>query len=160
MAFNRRSGWRIEIEKYPKLNSIGSFRKDSTGLYGGYYTKNEIKEIVNYATQRYIEIIPEIELPGHSTAAIASYPYLSCKQKPVKVANTWGVFKDIYCAGNDSVFLFLENVFDEIVDLFPSNRIHIGGDEAPKFRWENCKKCQNRMKNENLSDEQDFKEFY
>ena len=153
-------GWRIEMEKYPKLNSIGSFRKDSLGLYGGFYTKNEIKEIVNYATERYIEIIPEIELPGHSTAAIASYPYLSCEQKPVKVANTWGVFKDIYCAGNDSVFLFLENVFDEIVDLFPSNRIHIGGDEAPKFRWENCKKCQNRMKNENLPDEHALQSYF
>ena len=153
-------GWRIEIEKYPRLNSIGSYRKDSTGLYGGFYTKNEIKEIVDYAAERHIEIIPEIELPGHSTAAIAAYPYLSCLQKPIDVANTWGVFKEIYCAGNDSVFLFLENIFEEIVDLFPSKRIHIGGDEAPKFRWEHCNKCQNRMKSENLSDEHALQSYF
>ena len=153
-------GWRIEIERYPKLNSIGSYRKDSTGFYGGFYTKNEIREIVNYAAERYIEIIPEIELPGHSTAAIASYPNLSCKQKTIEVANTWGVFKDIYCAGNDSVFLFLENVFEEIIDLFPSKRIHIGGDEAPKFRWQHCEKCQSRMKTENLSDEHELQSYF
>jgi hexosaminidase len=153
-------GWRIEMEKYPKLNSIGSYRVDSNGLYGGFYSKNQIKEIVQYAAERYIEIIPEIELPGHSRAAIASYPYLSCEQKQIKVANSWGVFKDIYCAGNDSVFIFLENVFDEIVDLFPSNRIHIGGDEAPKFRWEHCEKCQKRMKNENLTNEHELQSYF
>ena len=153
-------GWRIEIDKYPKLNTVGSWREDSTGKYGGFYTKKEIREIVKYAKERYIEVIPEIELPGHSQAAIASYPFLSCESKQIQVANSWGVFKDIYCAGNDSVFIFLEDIFQEITELFPSNRIHIGGDEAPKFRWENCKKCQKRMAQENLKDEHELQSYF
>ena len=153
-------GWRIEIDKYPKLNTVGSWREDSTGKYGGFYTKKEIREIVKYAKERYIEVIPEIELPGHSQAAIASYPYLSCESKKIQVANSWGVFKDIYCAGNDSVFIFLEDIFQEITELFPSNRIHIGGDEAPKFRWENCEKCQKRMAQENLKDEHELQSYF
>jgi hexosaminidase len=153
-------GWRIEIDKYPKLNTVGSWREDSTGKYGGFYTKKEIKEIVKYAKERYIEVIPEIELPGHSQAAIASYPFLSCESKQIQVANSWGVFKDIYCAGNDSVFIFLEDIFQEITELFPSNRIHIGGDEAPKFRWENCKKCQKRMAEENLKGEHELQSYF
>ena len=153
-------GWRIEIDKYPKLNTVGSWREDSTGKYGGFYTKKEIREIVKYAKERYIEVIPEIELPGHSQAAIASYPFLSCESKQIKVANSWGVFKDIYCAGNDSVFIFLEDIFQEITELFPSNRIHIGGDEAPKFRWENCEKCQKRMAQENLKDEHELQSYF
>ena len=153
-------GWRIEIDKYPKLNTVGSWRKDSTGKYGGFYTKKEIREIVKYAKERYIEVIPEIELPGHSQAAIASYPFLSCEKKQILVANSWGVFKDIYCAGNDSVFIFLEDVFREVTELFPSERIHIGGDEAPKFRWENCEKCQKRMAQENLKDEHELQSYF
>ena len=153
-------GWRIEIDKYPKLNTVGSWREDSTGKYGGFYTKKEIREIVKYAKERYIEVIPEIELPGHSQAAIASYPFLSCESKQIQVANSWGVFKDIYCAGNDSVFIFLEDIFQEITELFPSNRIHIGGDEAPKFRWKNCKKCQKRMAQENLKDEHELQSYF
>ena len=153
-------GWRIEIDKYPKLNTVGSWREDSTGKYGGFYTKKEIREIVKYAKERYIEVIPEIELPGHSQAAIASYPFLSCESKQIQVANSWGVFKDIYCAGNDSVFIFLEDIFQEITELFPSNRIHIGGDEAPKFRWENCGKCQKRMAQENLKDEHELQSYF
>ena len=153
-------GWRIEIDKYPKLNTVGSWREDSTGKYGGFYTKKEIREIVKYAKERYIEVIPEIELPGHSQAAIASYPFLSCESKQIQVANSWGVFKDIYCAGNDSVFIFLEDVFQEINELFPSNRIHIGGDETPKFRWENCEKCQKRMAQENLKDEHELQSYF
>ena len=97
-------GWRIQIDQFPKLNTVGSYREDSLGAYGGFYTKKEIKEVVEYAKQRHVEVIPEIELPGHCSAAIASYPFLSCQQKPIKVANSWGVFKEIYCAGNDSVF--------------------------------------------------------
>lgn len=153
-------GWRIEIDKYPKLNTVGSWREDSTGKYGGFYTKKEIREIVKYAKERYIEVIPEIELPGHSQAAIASYPFLSCESKQIQVANSWGVFKDIYCAGNDSVFIFLEDIFQEITELFPSNRIHIGGDEAPKFRWENCEKCQKRMAQENLKDGHELQSYF
>mgnify|MGYP002004281424 CR=1 FL=1 len=153
-------GWRIEINKYPLLNSVGSWRNDSLGKYGGYYTKKQIKEIVEYAKKRHIKVIPEIELPGHSQAAIASYPNLSCKQKPIKVANDWGVFKEIYCAGNDSVFIFIEDVLNEVVELFPSNLVHIGGDEAPKFRWENCPKCQKRIKNEGLKDEHELQSYF
>ncbi len=153
-------GWRIAIDSYPKLNSIGSWRKDSSKKYGGFYTKREIKEIVNYAQNKHIEIIPEIELPGHSQAAIAAYPYLSCTGKQVDVANDWGVFKEIYCAGNDSVFIFLDKIFDEVIELFPSKYIHIGGDEAPKKRWENCKKCQQRIIDENLQDEHELQRYF
>ena len=115
-------GWRIEIDQYPLLNEIGSWREDSSGRYGGYYTKKEIREIIDYASDRHIEVIPEIELPGHSQAAIASYPNLSCTQDTIKVANEWGVFKEIYCAGNEDVFTYLENIFEEITDLFPSEK--------------------------------------
>ena len=153
-------GWRIQIHQFPKLNSVGSYREDSLGTYGGFYTKKEIKEVVEYAKQRHVEVIPEIELPGHCSAAIASYPFLSCQQKPIKVANSWGVFKEIYCAGNDSVFLFLEKIFDEIIPLFPSKRIHIGGDEAPKTRWEKCPKCQKRMQDNNLTNEHELQSYF
>ena len=153
-------GWRIEIDKYPKLTSIGSQRKDSSGVYGGYYTKEDIKEIVDYAKNKHIEVIPEIEFPGHSQAAIAAYPQLSCTGKPIDVATEWGVFKDIYCAGNDSVFTFMEDVLSEVIELFPSSFIHIGGDEAPKTRWENCPKCQKRMIEENLKDEHELQSYF
>ena len=153
-------GWRIEIDKYPKLTSIGSQRKDSSGVYEGYYTKENIKEIVDYAKNKHIEVIPEIEFPGHSQAAIAAYPQLSCTGKPIDVATEWGVFKDIYCAGNDSVFKFMEDVLSEVIELFPSSFIHIGGDEAPKTRWENCPKCQKRMLEENLKDEHELQSYF
>ena len=153
-------GWRIAIENYPKLNSVGSWRKENSETYGGYYTKKEIKEIVAYAKEKHIEIIPEIELPGHSQAAIAAYPSLSCTGTQVQVANDWGVFKEIYCAGNDSVFIFLEQVFDEVIELFPSKYIHIGGDEAPKKRWQECEKCQQRIKIENLEDEHELQRYF
>ncbi len=153
-------GWRIAIENYPKLNSVGSWRKENSETYGGYYTKKEIKEIVAYAKEKHIEIIPEIELPGHSQAAIAAYPNLSCTGTQVQVANDWGVFKEIYCAGNDSVFIFLEQVFDEVIELFPSKYIHIGGDEAPKKRWQECEKCQQRIKIENLEDEHELQRYF
>jgi hexosaminidase len=153
-------GWRIAIDSYPKLNSIGSWRKDSSETYGGFYTKKEIKEIVSYAQEQHVEIIPEIELPGHSQAAVAAYPNLSCTGDQVNVANDWGVFKEIYCAGNDSVFLFLEKVLDEVIELFPSKYIHIGGDEAPKKRWQDCQKCQQRIKTENLKDEHELQRYF
>ena len=152
-------GWRIEIEKYPLLTEIGSKRKDSTGIYEGYYTKKEIKEIIDYAAKRHINIILEIEFPG-ILRLHPSYPQLSCTGNPIDVATEWGVFKDIYCAGNDSVFRFMEDVLEEVIELFPSPYIHIGGDEAPKTRWENCSKCQKRMKVENLKDEHELQSYF
>ena len=154
-------GWRIAIEKYPKLTEIGAWRKNKNGeYYGGFYSKNDIKEIVNYAEERKITIVPEIEFPGHSVAAIASYPYLSCTGDSIAVGTEWGVYKDIYCAGNDSVFVFMENVLSEVLDLFPSKYIHIGGDEAPKYRWEHCNKCQKRITEENLHDVHGLQSFF
>ena len=154
-------GWRIEIDKYPKLTEKSAWRIEQNGeLYGGFYTKEDIKEIVEYAERHHVTIIPEIELPGHSQAAIAAYPNLSCKNQPVEVANDWGVFKEIYCAGNDSTFQFLEDVLLEVMELFPSEYIHIGGDEAPKYRWEHCDKCQKRMASEGLKDEHELQSYF
>ena len=154
-------GWRIAIDKYPKLTEIGAWRTELDGSkYGGFYTKGEIREIVAYATERHITVIPEIELPGHSQAAIAAYPHLSCTREQIDVANDWGVFKEIYCAGNDTVFTFLEDVLTEVMELFPSKYVHIGGDEAPKFRWEHCDKCQKRIKDENLKDEHGLQSYF
>jgi len=154
-------GWRIEIEQYPKLTEIGAWRTQKDGsIYGGFYTKEDIREIVAYAKERHITVVPEIELPGHSLAALASYPQLSCTGGPFEVENDWGVFKDIYCAGNDSVFMFLENVLDEVLELFPSKYIHIGGDEAPKYRWDNCNKCKARMRNEGLDDSHQLQSYF
>ena len=154
-------GWRIAIDKYPKLTEIGAWRTELDGTkYGGFYSKEDIKEIVAYAQERHITVIPEIELPGHSQAAIAAYPHLSCTGEQVEVANDWGVFKEIYCAGNDSAFVFLEDVLTEVMGLFPSEYIHIGGDEAPKFRWEHCDKCQKRIKDEGLKDEHGLQSYF
>ena len=154
-------GWRIEIDKYPKLTDIGAWRKEKNGtIYGGFYTKEQIKEVVDYAFERGVNIVPEIELPGHSIAALASYPEYSCTGGPFEVENDWGVFKDIYCAGNDSTFVFLENVLDEIIELFPSKYIHIGGDETPKYRWENCSKCNKRIQDENLKDTHELQSYF
>ena len=154
-------GWRIAIDKYPKLTEVGAWRTELDGsTYGGFYTKEEIKEIVTYAEERHITVIPEIELPGHSQAAIAAYPHLSCTGEQVEVANDWGVFKEIYCAGNDTVFTFLEDVLTEVMELFPSQFIHIGGDEAPKFRWEHCNKCKARMKSEGLKDAHELQSYF
>ncbi|MBB2151211.1 beta-N-acetylhexosaminidase [Pedobacter gandavensis] len=163
-------GWRIEIKKYPRLQEIAAYRngtqigpdrkKDVDSIrYGGYYTQDQIKEVVAYATSRYVEVIPEIEMPGHSVAAITAYPYLACGEvsfengKPFEVRKVWGVSKDLYCAGNEQVFTFLEDVLSEVMPLFPSQYIHIGGDEAPHDAWKTCPKCQARMKTEGLKDE-------
>ena len=154
-------GWRIEIEKYPRLTEVAAWRTELDGTrYGGFYSKADIKEIVAYAQQRHVTVIPEIELPGHSQAAIAAYPHLSCTGEQVEVVNDWGVFKEIYCAGNDSTFIFLEDVLTEVIELFPSEYIHIGGDEAPKVRWEQCKKCQKRIADEHLEDEHDLQSYF
>ncbi len=154
-------GWRIAIEKYPKLTEIGAFRKQKdSSIYGGFYTKKQVQEIVAYATERHITVIPEIELPGHSLAALAAYPELSCTGNTVEVTNEWGIFKDIYCAGNEQTFIFLEDVLTEVMELFPSEYIHIGGDEAPKLRWEACAKCQKRIKDEKLANEHELQSYF
>ena len=156
-------GWRIEIKKYPKLTEIGAWRKGSTSdgkPYGGFYTQEDVKEIVKYAEDRFITVIPEIEMPGHSQAALASYPELSCTGGPFEVGTEWGVMKDVYCAGNEKTFEFLEDVLTEVIELFPSKYIHIGGDECPKDRWHVCKKCQARIKKENLKDEHELQSYF
>ena len=154
-------GWRIAIDKYPKLAEISAFRTEKDGkTYGGFYTKEEIKEIIQYASERFVTIIPEIEMPGHSLAALAAYPELSCTGGPFKVANEWGVFHDVYCAGKEETFVFLQNVLDEVIELFPSEYIHIGGDESPKNRWEKCPDCQRRIKQEGLKNEHELQSYF
>ena len=156
-------GWRIEIKKYPDLTNIGSVRKETEGdgiEHKGFYTQEDIKEIIEYAKERYITVIPEIEMPGHSRAVLAAYPELSCTGKKQDVSTSWGVHEDIYCAGNEKTFIFLQNVLNEVIELFPSKYIHIGGDEAPKIRWESCKKCQLRIKNEGLKNEYELQSYF
>jgi len=165
-------GWRIEIKKYPKLTEIGAWR-DSTvenhyttyprtyekKRYGGFYTQEEIKEVVKYAAERYITVVPEIEMPGHARAALAAYPELSCTKKQQGVEGLWGVFDDIFCAKEESIS-FLQDVLTEVVELFPSQYIHIGGDEAPKNRWKNCEKCQHIIKENKLKDEHELQSYF
>jgi len=165
-------GWRIEIKKYPKLTEVGAWRNETlighgarkpfeydSIPYGGYYTQDEIRDIVDYASQRQITIIPEIEMPGHSLAALTAYPYLGCTKGPYEVATRWGVFNDIYCT-NDSTFEFLQNVLLEVMELFPSEYIHIGGDETPKARWKECPTCQATIKREGLKDEHELQSYF
>jgi hexosaminidase len=156
-------GWRIEIKKYPKLTSVGSWRKETLGdgqPHGGFYTQDEIREVVAYARKRYVTIVPEIEMPGHSTAAIAAYPELSCTGGPFEVQTKWRVFEDVYCAGNDKTFEFLQDVLTEVMDLFPGQFIHIGGDECPKTRWKVCPRCQARIQAEGLAGEHELQSYF
>ena len=154
-------GWRIEVDAYPELTSTGAWRTEDDGSrHGGFYTKAQIREIVAYAADRNITVIPEVELPGHSRAAIAAYPWLSCTGDSLEVPHDWGVFKDIYCAGEDTTFRFLETVLLEVMELFPSEYIHIGGDEAPKVRWESCPKCQRRIQEEGLHDAHELQSWF
>ena len=165
-------GWRIEIKKYPKLQEIAAFRKETLighyndqphqfdgKPYGGFYTQEQIKEVVAYAKTRQVTIIPEIEMPGHSQAAIAAYPELGCTGEQVEVATKWGVFDEVYCP-KESTFKFLEDVIDEVVALFPGKYIHIGGDEAPKTNWKNCEYCQKLIKKEGLKDEHSLQSYF
>ena len=155
-------GWRIEIKKYPELTTIGANRKGTcikkewTNLdgvpYGGFYTQDDIREVVAYAASKGIDVIPEIDLPGHMLGALAAYPELGCTGGPYDVWTRWGVSPDVLCAGNEKVYKFLENVLAEICDLFPSEYIHIGGDECPKASWEKCPKCQAKIKSLGLVD--------
>ncbi len=146
-------GYRIESEKFPLLNEKGSWRTgDDFGArhtderYGGYYTKAEIKAIVSYCAERFIEVIPEIDIPGHTTAIIHSYPYLSCKKLQIPVKTKQGIFDDILCVGDSRTLEFLYGLFEEVIELFPGERFHIGGDEAPKKRWDACPKCRAKMR--------------
>lgn len=165
-------GWRIEIKKYPKLQEIAAYRNETLighyntqpqlfdgKKYGGYYTQDQIKDIVAFAGSRFVTVIPEIELPGHSQAAIAAYPELGCTGEQVEVAKKGGVFENIYCS-KDETFAFLEDVFDEVLELFPSEYIHIGGDEAPKTHWKNCLDCQALIKREGLKDEHELQSYF
>lgn len=144
-------GWRIEIKKYPKLTEIGSKRIDGEGTeYGGFYTQDQVKEIVQYAADRFITIVPEIEMPGHELAAIAAYPELSCQGQPITPRIIWGVEDIVMCAGKEEPFEFMEDVIDEVVPLFPGEYFHVGGDECPKISWKNCPLCQKRIREEGL----------
>lgn len=154
-------GWRIEIKKYPKLTGIGSVRHESDGTtHEGYYTQDQIREVVQYAADRFIEVIPEIELPGHAVAALTAYPEYSCTGGPFQVREIWGISDDIFCAGNDSTLSFINDVIDEVAALFPGQYLHIGGDEAPKGRWEACPKCQARMAREGLKNEAELQSWF
>lgn len=186
-------GWRIEIKKHPKLTEVGAWRngtivghfpgtENDNKKYGGFYTQEEVKEVIAYAAQKHITVIPEIELPGHSSAAIAAYPFLSCfPEEPTVVPNdmmseaskqaqangnpkivqeTWGVFDDVYCAGKEETFAFLEDVLSEVIELFPAKYIHIGGDECPKGNWQRCPNCQQRKQALGLKDEHELQSYF
>ena len=159
-------GWRIEIKQFPKLTEIGSVRNgtmirkdwDSNDSiqYGGFYTQDECREIIKYAADRYITVIPEIDMPGHMVAAVTAYPELGCTGGPYSVRTIWGVSEGLLCAGNDKVYDFVEKVLDEVMEIFPSKDIHIGGDECPKTEWEKCPKCQKKIKELGLKKDKQF----
>ena len=165
-------GWRIEIKKYPLLTELGAWR-DSTvenhystqprtynqSRYGGFYTQEEIKEVVHYASERYIDVVPEIEMPGHARAALAAYPEYSCTGQTQGVEGLWGVFDDIFCAKEESI-LFLQDILTEVLPLFPSAYLHVGGDEAPKTRWKACPNCQAVIKANGLNDEHQLQSYF
>jgi hexosaminidase len=165
-------GWRIEIKKYPKLTEVGGWRKETLighsrdvpqkfdgQRYGGFYTQTEIRDVVDYARRRFITIVPEIEMPGHSTAALAAYPELACNKGPFEVGTAWGIFDDIYCP-REKTFRFLEDVLSEVIELFPGPYLHIGGDEVPKARWKDSREVQQLMKREHLKDEGEVQSYF
>jgi hexosaminidase len=166
-------GWRIEIKALPQLTQIGAWRngtlighsKDTNATtdtirYGGFYTQEQIRDVIAYAKIRQVEIIPEIEMPGHALAALASYPEYSCTGGLFEVAQKWGVFEDVFCAGKEGTFDFIETILSEVTDLFPGEYIHIGGDECPKTRWEKCPDCQRRILDEHLKDESELQSYF
>jgi hexosaminidase len=166
-------GWRIDIEAYPKLQTIAACRdKTLKGHYNdqpwqfnqtpycGIYTREEIKEVIAYAQKRFVTIIPEIEMPGHSMAALAAYPELGCTGGPYQTLPVWGISDDVFCAGNDQTFVFIEKVLHEVCALFPGTYVHVGGDECPKTRWKSCTKCQARIKKEGLADEHELQSWF
>jgi hexosaminidase len=167
-------GWRIQIKKYPKLTSVGAWREsigfgldpqasanyDDDGHYGGFYTQNDIREVIAYAAARHITIVPEIEMPGHSSAALIAYPQYACPNVKISMPDKGGVFTGVYCAGNDGTFVFIQNVLAEVTKLFPGKYIHIGGDEVVKSNWMNCAECQARIKKENLKDGHELQAYF
>ncbi len=156
-------GWRIEIKRYPLLTQVGAWRKETMGdgiPAGGFYTQDQIRDVVEYAKDRQITIVPEIEMPGHARAALSAYPQYSCRGVPIDVGTKWGVEEDVYCAGNDSTYVFIENILTEVFDLFPGRYIHIGGDECPKARWKECPKCQAKIKAEGLHNEEELQSYF
>ncbi len=168
-------GWRIEIKKYPELTKSGAWRAQtligSAQLnpmgydsipHGGFYTQEEVKDMVKYAADRHITVLPEIELPGHCISALVAYPYLGCGDNPgpYKMIESWGIYEDVFCAGKETTFKFLEDVLTEVMELFPSGYIHIGGDEVPKTRWKTCKYCQQRIKDQLLKDEHELQNYF
>jgi hexosaminidase len=165
-------GWRIEIKKYPRLTEVGSIRKTTmighannpTGTdtipSGGFYSQNDVREIVEYASERYITIVPEIEMPGHALAALAAYPEFGCTGVPYEVATKWGTFSDVYCPGKDETFAFLKDVIAEMTTLFPGKYFHIGGAECSETRWDNCKNCQLRVKTDSLNSTHDLHNYF
>ena len=154
-------GWRIEIKKYPRLTEVGSMRTQTVigrnpgkwdGVpHGGFYTQEQVRDVIRYAAERHIEVIPEIDMPGHMRAALAAYPHLGCTGGPYDVWTQWGVSDEVLCVGNDSTMQFISDVLNEIIDLFPSQYIHIGGDECPKIRWKECPRCQARIAREGIT---------
>lgn len=164
------AGWRIEIKKYPLLTQIGAWRRGTQSghgaetfdrlPHGGYYTQKQIKDIVKYAQERNITIVPEIDMPGHTLAVLAAYPEVSCTGGPFKVLEQWGIQKDVLCAGNEKTYELIEDVLDELLEMFPSEIIHVGGDEAPKDRWKECPKCQAKMKTEKLNNEDELQSYF
>ena len=153
-------GWRIEVPKWPRLTAVGAWRIELDGTrYGGFYTLADVRQVVAYARRRGVTVVPEIEMPGHSVAAIASYPWLGCTGDSIPVANTWGVFQDVYCP-RERTFAFLDDVLDEVVRLFPSRYVHVGGDEVPKDRWRACADCQALMRAEGLRNEEELQAWF
>jgi hexosaminidase len=167
-------GWRIQINRYPRLTEVGAWRKGinfgldpkastaygTDGRYGGFYTQADIRDVVRYAAARHITIVPEIEMPGHSSAALAAYPQYSCTGGPFSTDISGGVFPGVYCAGNDETFEFLQNVLAEVFALFPGKYIHVGGDEVPTTTWRDCPKCQARKKAENLASDRQLESYF
>jgi len=168
-------GWRIEIKKYPKLTEIGAYRQETVmgknferfdrpyvgdgNPHGGFYSQEEVREVVAYARARYIDVIPEIEMPGHATAALAAYPEFACTDGPFDVPTTWGIFEDVFCP-KEETFQFLEDVLTEVIALFPSQYIHIGGDEVPKVRWQESEVAQEVISREGLADEDELQSYF
>ena len=153
-------GWRPEILKYPKLITVGAWRDRGSDIYGGYFTQDELREVVAYASERFITVIPEIDMPGHTTAAIASYPELGCSQQQIPVSNTWGIHATPLCAGRESTFEFLEGVLTEIAAIFPGPFIHLGGDEVVYDAWKNCSECSKRMLDEGLGNVHELQSWF